>query len=55
MFLVANDGSHIYGVSEAEDCGGAIKGDRIDLYFPTYDECMAFGWRVCTVYLLGQE
>ncbi len=55
MFIVANDGSYIYGVSEAEDCGGAIKGDRMDLYFPTYAECMAFGWRVCTVYLLGQE
>jgi 3D (Asp-Asp-Asp) domain-containing protein len=53
MYIVSNDGSYIYGVSEAEDCGGAIKGDRMDLYFPTYEECMAFGWRVCTVYLLG--
>lgn len=55
MFIITNDGSYVYGVAEAEDCGGAIKGDRVDLYFPTYAECMAFGWRTCTIYLLGQE
>ena len=33
--------------------GGAIKGDRVDLYLPTYEECMEFGRRVCTVYYLG--
>ena len=53
MFIIANDGSYVYGVAEAEDCGGAIKRDRMDLYFPTYEECMAFGWRTCTVYFLG--
>lgn len=53
MFIIANDGSYVYGVAEAEDCGGAIKRDRMDLYFPTYEECIAFGWRTCTVYFLG--
>ena len=53
MFIVANDGSYVYGISEAEDCGGAIKGDRVDLYFPTYEQCMEFGWRTCTIYFLG--
>lgn len=53
MFIVANDGSYVYGISEAEDCGGAIKGDRVDLYFPTYQQCMDFGWRNCTIYFLG--
>lgn len=53
MFIVANDGSYVYGISEAEDCGGAIKGDRVDLYFPTYQECIQFGWRNCTIYFLG--
>ena len=43
-----DDGSYVYGVAEAEDCGGAIKRDRMDLYFPTYEECIAFGWRTCT-------
>lgn len=53
MFIMARSGSYVYGVSEAEDCGGAIKGDRVDLYLPTYEECMEFGRRVCTVYYLG--
>ncbi len=53
MFIVSNDGEYVYGVAVAEDCGGAIKRDRMDLYFPTYEECMEFGFRSCTVYFLG--
>lgn len=53
MFIVSNDGAYVYGISVAEDCGGAIKGDRMDLYFPTYEECIQFGRRVCTIYFLG--
>lgn len=53
MFIVSNDGCYIYGISVAEDCGGAIKGDRIDLYFPTTQECIQFGFRSCTIYFLG--
>ena len=53
MFIVSNDGSYLYGISVAEDCGGAIKEDRIDLYFPTTAECFQFGFRDCTVYFLG--
>lgn len=52
MFIVTNDGSYIYGIGTAEDCGGAIKGDRLDLYFPTDAECWQFGVRSCTVYFL---
>lgn len=53
MFIAAEDGSYIYGLAEAEDCGGAIKGDRVDLYLPTFDDCIQFGRRKCTVYYLG--
>lgn len=53
MFIVSNDGAYIYGIATAEDCGGGIKGDRIDLYFDTTDECWQFGVRNCTVYFLG--
>ena len=53
MFIVSNDGAYEYGIAVAEDCGGAIKGDRVDLYFPTYEACMAFGRRDCTIYFLG--
>jgi len=53
MFIISNDGAYVYGISVAEDCGGAIKGDRVDLYFPTLKECFAFGRRDCTIYFLG--
>ena len=54
MFIAASDGSFVYGIATAEDCGGAIKQDRMDLYFPTYEECIDFGKRRCTVYFLGE-
>ena len=53
MFIVTNDGAYIYGLSTAEDCGGSIKGNRLDLYFETDPECWEFGVRDCTVYFLG--
>lgn len=53
MFIMTTSGSYVYGIAVAEDCGGDIKGDRIDLYMPTYEECREFGRRVCTVYFLG--
>lgn len=53
MFIITNDGAYVYGASTAEDCGGAIKGKRLDLYFPTHEECIQFGRRDCTVYFLN--
>lgn len=53
MFIVANDGSYIYGIATAEDCGGDIKGNRLDLFYDTEEECWQFGARTCTVYFLG--
>lgn len=35
----------------AEDCGGAIKGNRIDVFFNTIEECDAFGVRYSEVYI----
>ena len=52
MFIVSNDGKYVYGLSAAEDCGGSIKGNRIDLYMPTTKQCFAFGMRNCTIYFL---
>lgn len=43
MFIVSSDGSYVYGIAAAEDCGGDIKGDRMDLYLPTHAQCTAFG------------
>lgn len=53
MFIVSNDGQYIYGLSTADDCGGAIENKRLDLYMDSYWECMQFGVRKCTVYFLG--
>ncbi|MBR7122457.1 MAG: G5 domain-containing protein [Oscillospiraceae bacterium] len=53
MFIVSNDGKYVYGVATAEDCGGGIKGDRLDLYFPSREACFQFGRRNCTVYFLS--
>lgn len=33
----------------AEDCGGAIKGKHIDMFFESHDAAVAFGVRKCTV------
>ena len=52
MYIVSDDGKWIYGVATAEDCGGAINGYIIDLYFDDYDTCIQFGRRNCTVYVL---
>ena len=53
MFIVSNDGYMIYGEAVAEDCGGAIKQNKIDLYMPSYSQCINFGRRTCTVYFLN--
>jgi 3D (Asp-Asp-Asp) domain-containing protein len=52
MFIVSNDGKYVYGIATAEDCGGGIKGDQVDLYFPTTKECFQFGKRRVSIYFL---
>ena len=49
MFIVANGGI-VYGSAVAEDTG--IRGNKVDLYHDTYNECIQFGRRGCTVYIL---
>ena len=41
-----------YGVCSAEDIGGGIKGNYIDIWLPTEEACSAFGVRNMTVYVL---
>ena len=53
MYIVTNDGYYIYGIAVAEDCGSAIKGNRVDLYYNSVAECNRFGIRDCTIYFLG--
>lgn len=49
MFIT---GSVEYGLGVAEDTGGAIKGNIIDLAFMSYNECIQFGRRQMQVYIL---
>ena len=41
-----------YGTYIAEDCGGAVKGNIIDIYIPGYDNCIQFGRRTAKVYII---
>ncbi|MCD7858555.1 MAG: G5 domain-containing protein [Firmicutes bacterium] len=52
MYIYTNDGEYVYGYAVAEDTGGAIKGNIVDLYFNSDAECYAFGRRTCTIYIL---
>lgn len=53
MFIQAKTGTWVYGMAVARDCGGAIKGKIIDLWFPDYETCAKWGRRDITVYFLG--
>lgn len=53
MYIMTPSGSFIYGIGTAEDCGGAIKGKRLDLYMPTLREAFRFGRQDVTVFFLG--
>lgn len=41
-----------YGTYIAEDCGGAVKGNIIDIYMIGYENCINFGRRKANVYIL---
>ena len=50
VYVVSNDGMYNYGFAIAEDTG--VRGNSIDLYMDTSSECIQFGVRNCTVYIL---
>lgn len=50
MYIVSSDGSVVYGMATAEDTG--VRGNKVDLYYDTYQQCINFGRRSCTVYIL---
>uniref|UniRef100_UPI00403F1906 3D domain-containing protein n=1 Tax=Candidatus Enterococcus willemsii TaxID=1857215 RepID=UPI00403F1906 len=41
-----------YGEAIASDTGGAIKGNIVDVHFPTYEQCIAWGRRSVQVTIL---
>ena len=50
VYVMSNDGVYNYGFAVAEDTG--VRGNTIDLYMDTNRECIQFGVRECTVYIL---
>ncbi len=53
VYVESTDGTWTYGVASAEDTGGAIKGNRIDLcYEGSVASVNTFGRRSCNVYIL---
>ncbi len=52
LFIIASDGSVVYGEAVAEDTGGNIKGNTVDLFYNSESLCRSFGRRTVTVYVL---
>ncbi len=50
LFIEGAKGSFVYGVAVAEDTG--VRGNIIDLYMDTYEDCVNFGCRPLNVYIL---
>ncbi len=44
-----------YGYATAMDIGGSIKGNRIDVFFDTKEECMKWGRKKVQVFILARE
>ena len=52
LYIESTDGTKDYGYATAEDKGGAIKGNKIDLFFETAQQVKSFGRRNVKVYIL---
>ncbi|MDO4420197.1 MAG: ubiquitin-like domain-containing protein [Ruminococcus sp.] len=55
LYIVSSDGSVVYGYATAVDTGGALMSGEalVDVFYPTYNECVNWGRRNVTVYILG--
>lgn len=52
MYIESADGKYIYGYAIAGDCGGAIKGKKVDLFYWSKAQCNEFGRRAVNIYFL---
>lgn len=52
MYIGAVGGRTYYGIGTAYDCGGAVKGNIIDVWVPTIADCYVWGRRNVTCYIL---
>ncbi len=55
LYIVSSDGSMVYGYATAVDTGGALMSGSVlvDVFYPTYNQCMNWGRRNVTVYVLS--
>lgn len=53
LYIESPDGTWVYGYSVAEDTGGAIKGNKVDLFFHSPYDVRQFGRRTANVYILN--
>lgn len=55
LYVVSTDGSFVYGYCTAVDTGGALMDGSaiVDVFYPTYDQCVNFGRRDVNVYVLS--
>ena len=54
LYITYPDGSSCYGFAVAEDTGGAIKGNRVDLFYENREDAIQFGRRKVKVYVLAE-
>ena len=52
VYVEIPGGGWTYGLATCEDTGGSIKGNKVDLFFDTWDTCIRFGVRKAIVYIL---
>lgn len=55
LYIVSSDGSRVYGYATAVDTGGALMSGYVlvDVFYSTYNECVNWGRRNVTVYVLS--
>lgn len=52
LYVKSLDGRADYGFASAEDTGGAVKGNKIDLYYESPEDVRKYGRRKVLVYIL---
>ena len=52
MFIQTTNGRRVYGMGTALDCGGAIKGKRIDIFVANNSIARKYGVKYANVYLV---
>jgi uncharacterized protein YabE (DUF348 family) len=52
LYIKSLDGTPDYGFAVAEDTGGAVKGNRIDLFFENHSEALKYGIKKVKVYII---